>query len=60
MVEEAIKVGANIINDIWGLQYDNGEMAQIVKKYNLPLIAMHNQNDEVYKKDIILSIRDFF
>ena len=60
MVEEAIKVGANIVNDIWGLQYDNGEMAQIVKKYNLPLIAMHNQNDEFYKKDIILSIRDFF
>lgn len=60
VVEEAIKVGANIVNDIWGLQYDNGEMAQIVKKYNLPLIAMHNQNDEIYKKDIILSIRDFF
>jgi dihydropteroate synthase len=60
VVEEAIKVGANIVNDIWSLQYDNGEMAQIVKKYNLPLIAMHNQNDEFYKKDIILSIRDFF
>jgi len=35
------------------LSYDNGEMVQIVKKYNLPLIAMHNQNDEFYKKDII-------
>ena len=56
VVEEAIKVGANIVNDIWSLQYDNGEMAQIVKKYNLPLIAMHNQNDEFYKKDIILFI----
>ncbi len=60
VAKEAIKVGANIINDIWGLQYDNGEMAELVKKYNLPLIAMHNQNDEVYNKDIMLVLREFF
>ena len=60
VAEEAIKVGANIINDIWGLQYDNGEMAELVKKSNLPLIAMHNQNDEVYNKDIMLVLREFF
>ena len=60
VAEEAIKAGANIINDIWGLQYDNGEMAELVKKSNLPLIAMHNQNDEVYNKDIMLVLREFF
>ena len=60
VAEEAIKAGANIINDIWGLQYDNGEMAELVKKSNLPLIAMHNQNDEVYNKDIMLILREFF
>ena len=60
VAKEAIKVGANIINDIWGLQYDNGEMAELVKKSNLPLIAMHNQNDEVYSKDIMLILREFF
>ena len=60
VAKEAIKVGANIINDIWGLQYDNGEMAELVKKSNLPLIAMHNQNDEVYNKDIMLILREFF
>ena len=60
VAKEAIKVGANIINDIWGLQYDNGEMAELVKKSNLPLIAMHNQNDEVYNKDIMLVLREFF
>ena len=60
VAEEAIKAGANIINDIWGLQYDKGEMAELVKKYNLPLIAMHNQNDEVYNKDIMLVLREFF
>ena len=60
VAKEAIKVGANIINDIWGLKYDNGEMAELVKKSNLPLIAMHNQNDEVYNKDIMLVLREFF
>ena len=60
VAKEAIKVGANIINDIWGLQYDNGEMAELVKKSNLPLIAMHNQNDEMYNKDIMLVLREFF
>ena len=60
VAEAAIKAGANIINDIWGLQYDNGEMAELVKKSNLPLIAMHNQNDEVYNKDIMLVLREFF
>ena len=60
VAEAAIKAGANIINDIWGLQYDNGEMAELVKKSNLPLIAMHNQNDEIYDKDIMLALREFF
>ena len=60
VAKEAIKVGANIINDIWGLQYDKGEMAELVKKSNLPIIAMHNQNDEIYNKDIMLVLREFF
>ena len=60
VAEEAIEAGANIINDIWGIQYDNGEMAELVKKSNLPLIAMHNQNDEIYDKDIMLALREFF
>ena len=60
VAEEAIKAGANIINDIWGLQYDNGEMAELVKNSNLPIIVMHNQNDEIYSKDIMLSLREFF
>ena len=60
VAEAAIKAGANIINDIWGLQYDNGEMADLVKKSNLPIIVMHNQNDEIYTKDIMLSLREFF
>lgn len=60
VAKEALLAGADIINDIWALQYDNGEMAKLVKEFNVPLIAMHNQNNEIYDKDIILSLKEFF
>lgn len=59
VAREAILAGADIVNDIWGLQYDNGEMAQLIAEYNLPLIAMHNQNGTNYSEDIMKSIRKF-
>lgn len=60
VAKEALLAGADIINDIWALQYDNGEMAKLVKEFDVPLIAMHNQNNEIYDKDIILSLKEFF
>jgi dihydropteroate synthase len=60
VAQRAIEAGAHIVNDIWGLQYDNGQMAHIVGSYNIPLIAMHNQNNKEYNNDIILSIKKFF
>lgn len=60
VAEAAFKAGAHILNDIWGLQYDNGEMAEVVKKYGVPVIAMHNQKDKNYSEDIIQSIKKFF
>ena len=60
VAEEAVKNGAHIINDVWGLQWDNGEMAGVAAKYDVPVIAMHNQNGTHYEKDIIVSLREFF
>ncbi|MGO2118746.1 MAG: dihydropteroate synthase [Fusobacterium sp.] len=60
VAKEAIKNGAHIVNDIWGLQKDNGEMAKIVGESGAILVAMHNQNNKTYTDDIILSIRNFF
>ena len=57
--EEAILAGADIINDIWGLQKD-AKMAETAAKYNVPVIAMHNHDGHEYKKDIIKEISDFF
>lgn len=56
----ALANGAHIINDVWGLQRDNGEMAKVAAKYNCDVIAMHNQDSKEYHEDIILSIKKFF
>ncbi len=47
----ALVAGADIINDIWGLQYpgDPGhEMAAVAAEYGCPVIVMHNRTDNVY------------
>ena len=46
--EEAIRYGADLINDIWGLKYDNGEMAEVIAGSNRPCVLMHNKKEAVY------------
>lgn len=46
-VKAALDEGAQIINDIWGFQYD-GEMAKIAAEYQCPTIIMHNKKEAVY------------
>lgn len=48
VAEAGIKAGADLINDIWGLKYDNGEMAELIAKNNLPCCLMHNRNNQIY------------
>lgn len=43
-----IEAGADLINDIWGLRYDNGEMANLIAEKNLPCCLMHNRNNTDY------------
>ncbi len=47
-----IAAGADLINDIWGLRYDGGEMAALIAVHDLPCCLMHNRNNTDY--------RDFF
>ena len=46
--QAAIKSGADMINDIWGLQYDSGEMAATAAKYGVPVCLTHNKREPVY------------
>lgn len=45
----ALEEGAHIINDQWALQKDS-QMAEVVARYDVPLIIMHNQKGFVYKE----------
>lgn len=47
-VKEALENGADLINDVWGLRYDDGEMAKVVASYEVPCVLMHNRNESVY------------
>jgi len=44
----AAKAGADLFNDIYGLKYDNGEMAELIAKTGLPCCLMHNRDDMNY------------
>lgn len=44
----AVEAGADIINDIWGAKKDP-EIANVAKEYNVPIILMHNRDNENYQ-----------
>lgn len=44
-----IKVGVDLINDIWGLKYDE-KMAKVIADAKLPCCLMHNRKEANYKK----------
>lgn len=59
VAQAALDAGADIINDVWGLQRDP-KMAAVAAAYQVPVIAMHNQETTVYTGDILLCMRHFF
>ncbi len=58
VADAALKAGAHIINDVWGLQADPA-MARVAAAHNAPVIIMHNQKGCDYAEDIIASIGAF-
>ncbi|MFZ7102833.1 MAG: dihydropteroate synthase [Peptococcaceae bacterium] len=58
VAEEVLKAGAHIINDVWGLTKDAG-MAEVVARYQVPVILMHNQIGTEYRNDIMEEIKRF-
>ncbi len=51
VAEAALKSGAHMVNDIWGLQYTadaHHQMAQIIAKYDASCCLMHNRDNHVY------------
>jgi len=57
---EGIKAGADLINDIWGLKYDN-KMACVIAKNNVSCCLMHNRANMDYKefmKDLKMDLEE--
>ena len=48
VAEAGIKACADLINDIWGLKYDNGEMARLIADTGISCCLMHNRNNTDY------------
>ncbi len=58
VAEDALKLGVDMVNDVWGLTYDK-DMASVIAKYDASVCIMHNQEGTQYQKDIIQSIKEF-
>ncbi len=47
VAQAGIEAGADLINDIWGLQWDE-ELANVIARAEIPCCLMHNRNDMDY------------
>lgn len=48
VAQEAIRMGADLINDIWGLKADP-HMASVIGSAHIPCCLMHNREEAVYQ-----------
>ncbi len=56
----AVRAGAALVNDVWGLQRDPG-MAAAVASLGVPVVIMHNQRGTEYREvinDITVALRE--
>ncbi|OXX82564.1 dihydropteroate synthase [Paraclostridium benzoelyticum] len=58
VAKETLKLGADMINDVWGLRKDPN-MASVIAKHDAHVCIMHNQDGTDYDKDIMESIKEF-
>lgn len=60
VAEAGILAGADLLNDIWGLKWDE-KMADVVAKHKVAYCLMHNRHDVDYKnyvEDVINDLKD--
>ena len=55
----ALKAGAMIVNDVWGLQRDP-DMAHVVAGHDAPVVVMHNRDAADPRIDIVADVTAFF
>jgi dihydropteroate synthase len=55
----ALELGAEIVNDVWGLQRDE-DMARVVAAHDAAVIVMHNRERPDGTVDIMTEVKKFF
>ena len=53
----AVGAGADLVNDIWGLKYDE-KMADVIAKHDVACCLMHNRNEAVYDSFLFDFMKD--
>ena len=48
VAEEAVRAGADLVNDIWGLKYDR-KMAEVIRETETACCLMHNRDNTDYR-----------
>lgn len=59
VAKAALNEGADCINDIWGLKWDN-TMAEVIAAYQVPCCLMHNRREKDYTnlvEDVLADLR---
>ena len=60
VAKAGIEAGVDLINDIWGLKYDE-QMAEVIAKGNVPCCLMHNRKDTLYQQfveDVLADLKE--
>ena len=57
VAEVAVCAGADLVNDIWGLKYDE-KMADVIAKHDVACCLMHNRNEAVYDSFLFDFMKD--
>ncbi|MGN1013998.1 MAG: dihydropteroate synthase [Butyricicoccus sp.] len=60
VAEQAIRAGADLVNDIWGLKYDPN-MAELIARSGTACCLMHNREQAVYENylpDVLDDLRE--
>ena len=60
VVAEALKAGADLVNDVWGLKYDR-KVADLIAQYKVPCCLMHNRNEAIYQnflEDMVADMKE--
>ena len=60
VAKAGLQAGADLINEIWGLKYDEN-MAGVIADFQVPCCLMHNRNEAVYAdymEDVLKDLKE--